>query len=1018
MRIVVVVSLLLVALIAGGLLAVPRLVAWDDYRAELTERAEAITGQTVAVKGRIGLELLPQPTLTLAQTTLSSPPDRPGGVLEVDRLDLKLQPLPLLRGEFKVDEVRLVRPILQLERSSDTRPTALALLASGGIALPLAADGARRLSVVDGRAVLDGIANATAREVRDINLDIVAQASGGPFALTGDFVVAEQPFRLTAQLGGLAPDVWSPFQLELSAAETGTDPASLNFRGLAWWDPKAPRLRGELTLVGSDIQADYATFERAFGDGAPATVPWLSAPFRLAGHLRFADSQLQLDELRLKVADTEAEGKLDLDIAHRPRLDLQLDLPRLAAPGTWTLADLSLGPLAGLATTVQGQIDLAIDALDYRRATIRRVRAKVSLSGDGQMTVEQARAVLPGQTRIGFTGTLTGGGEAAELSGALTAVSDDLGAALAWLDLQPKGVPEGRLQTLGLASQVAISNQTLRLTDADLRVDASRLSGSLAVSLGPRSQIAAAVALDRLNLDAYGPDAEPARLIEGLAQAFNHIDAAIEAQVGRLTWHDLRLHDLTLNGRVVEGRLTLTELSAGGDAESDVRLSGDVDLERRTFDLGARLQTARPAQLLRSLGVEPPIVLARLTPVSLDGRLEGDARALDLKLEMRHGQARLDVNGAIDWSGGERPTYALNLDASHPDYWTLLDELGVVRAPDGEQPAPLSLSGKLQGNLVDDANVVGTARFGDMSVTGRVGWQNTSPRPRISVRLSVGQPSLETLLALATVGGLRLAPALMAQPLAGNWPEQPLAFGRLDQLDADIHVSGKGGLVGSGFELAATLDQGKLMIDRLSSDLWKGRVEIQASVDGGRPLPFMALALDLRSIDAAALAAWLGLPPVISGSANLYAEATTAGDNLRDLVRGLIGDVKVELRDGRLLGDALARLRDAEAPAAPASAGAAAADASTDEAKVPSLAGRFALKRGIATAQSVQLGLDGTKAQLSGTIDLLVWAADLTLRPENAAAADAVALRLIGPLDRPQIRLLEPPAPPVPGQAP
>ncbi len=1017
MRIVVVVSLLLAVLIAGGLLVAPRLVAWDDYRAELTERAEAITGQTVAVKGRIGLELLPQPTLTLAQTTLSSPPDRPGGVLEVDRLDLKLKPLPLLRGEFKVDEVRLVRPILQVERSSETRPTALALLASSGIALPLAADGARRLSVVDGRAVLDGVASASAREVRDINLDIVAQAPGGPFALDGDFVVAEQPFRLTAQLGGVAPDVWSPFQLKLTATETGTDPASLNFRGLASWDPKAPRLRGELTLAGSDIQASYATFERAVGDAGPGPPRWLSAPFRLAGRLQFADSQLQLDELRLKVADTEAQGKLDLDIAGRPRFDLQLDLPRLAAPATWTLADLSLGPLSALATTVQGQIDLAIDTLDYRRGTIHRVRAKVSLSGDGRMTVEQARAVLPGQTRIGFTGALAGGVEAAELNGTLTAVSDDLGTALAWLDLQPTGVPEGRLQTLSLASQVAMSNQTLRLTDADLRVDASHLSGSLAVSLAPRSQIAAAVALDRLSLDAYGPDAEPARLIEGLAQTFSHMDAAIEAQVGRLTWRGLRLHDLTLNGRVVEGRLTLTELSAGGDAESDVHLSGDVDLEHRTFDLGAGLRTDRPAQLLRSLGVEPPIVLARLTPLSLDGRLEGDARALDLKLALHHGEARLDVNGAIDWSG-EGPTYALDLDASDPDYWALLDELGVVRAPDGEQPAPLSLSGKLRGNLVDDADVVGTARFGDMSVTGRVGWQNTGSRPRISVRLSVGQPSLETLLALATVGGLRLAPGLMAEPLAGNWPGQPLAFGRLDQFDADLQVSGKGGLVGSGFELAAKLDQGKLMIDRLSSDLWQGRVEIQASVDGGRPLPFMALALDLRSIDAAALAAWLGLPPVIGGSADLHAEATTAGDNLRDLIRGLIGDVKVDLRDGRLLGDALARLRDAQAPAAPSSAGAAVPPAGTSEAKVPSLAGRFALKRGIATARSVQLGLGGTEAQLSGTIDLLLWAADLTLRRENAGAADAVALRLIGPLDRPQIRLLEPSAPTAPGQAP
>jgi hypothetical protein len=1017
LRIVIVVSLLLVALIAGGLLAAPRLIAWDDYRSELTARAAAITGQRVAVKGRIDLELLPEPILTLAQTTLSGPPDRPGDVLEVDRLDLKLRPLPLLRGEFAVDEVRLVRPTLQVERPHETGPTALALLASAGMALPLAADGARRVSVVDGRAVIDGIGAAAAHELQDINLDVVAQAPGGPFTLNGDFVIAEQPFRFTAQLGQAAADAGSSFQLKLTAADTGTDPASLNFRGLAWWDAKAPRVRGDLTLTGGDLQAGYATLARAFGDGTAAPPLWLAAPFSFGGHLQFAGSQLQLEELRLQLADTEARGRLDLDLAGRPRLDLRLDLPRLAAPGGWTLADLHLGPLSDLAATLQGQIDLSIDALDYRRGTIRRVRARMSLSGDGRMTVEQARAVLPGLTRVAFTGGFAGEGDAAELSGTLTAVSDDLGAALAWLDLQPGGVAEGRMQTLSLTSRLALSNQKLRFADAELRVDASRLSGALAVSLGPRSQIAAAVALDRLNLDAYWPDAGPARLTEMLDRAFEHLDAAIEARVGRLTWHDLRLHDVTVNGRALGGRLTLTELSAGCDAETDVHLSGDLDLEHRTFDLSTKLQTGRPAQLLRSLGVEPPIVLARLTPVSLDGTVKGDARAVDLKLELRHDRARFGVNGAVDWSG-ERATYALDIDASHPDYRALLDELGVGQAQAGEQPAPLSLTGKLQGDLVENATVVGTARLGDMSLTGRVGWEKTTSRPRLSVRLSVGEPSVETLAALAALGGLQRGPGMAARPLAGAWPAHPLALHRLDDLDADIEVSGKGGVVGSGFELAAKLDQGRLMVDRLSSDLWDGRVEIQASVDVRRPLPFLALALDLRSIDPAALTAWLGLPPVVDGSADLHAEATTAGNNLRDLIRGLIGEAKVDLRDDRLLGDALTQLREAEARAGESSARAVPTGPGTSDAKVPSLVGRFAVKRGIATAQSVQLELDGTQAELSGAIDLLVWAADLTLRPEHETGADAVALHLVGPLDRPQVRVLEPPAPTLPGQAP
>ena len=122
MRILIVIAVLLIALVAGGLVAVSRLVVWDDYRDELTARAEAMTGQSVAIQGRIDLNLLPQPTLTLGQTTLASPAD--AARLEIERLDLELKPLPCCGGRLDVEEVRLIRPVLQVEPATDGRAEA------------------------------------------------------------------------------------------------------------------------------------------------------------------------------------------------------------------------------------------------------------------------------------------------------------------------------------------------------------------------------------------------------------------------------------------------------------------------------------------------------------------------------------------------------------------------------------------------------------------------------------------------------------------------------------------------------------------------------------------------------------------------------------------------------------------------------------------------------------------------------------------------------------------------------
>jgi uncharacterized protein involved in outer membrane biogenesis len=327
------------------------------------------------------------------------------------------------------------------------------------------------------------------------------------------------------------------------------------------------------------------------------------------------------------------------------------------------------------------------------------------------------------------------------------------------------------------------------------------------------------------------------------------------------------------------------------------------------------------------------------------------------------------------------------------------------------------MTGSLSGDLSAEAALVGSARLGAMSLTGRVGWHRGPPRPRLSVQLSAGEPSLQALADLAAVVGLAPDPSLLGKPRPGDWSAQPLALHGFDALDADIELSGKGGVAGPGFEVLARLEQGRLLVDHLAAALWDGRLEAQASFDLARPLPFLALALDLRAIDPKGLAAWLDLPPVVAGPLDLYVEATTAGTTPSDLIRGLIGDAKVTLPDGGLSGDALAALRP-RPDAAPADGGSAAGSRDAGAVPIADLAGSFTLRRGIATTAAVPFVLDGAEARLAGTIDLLLWAADLILRLDDGRAdGAAVGLRLVGPLDRPQILLLEP-AEPMPAQAP
>ncbi len=1018
-RILVVVAVFVAGALVGGLVLLPRLVSWNDYRDQLTEQAAAITGQTVAMGGQIELELLPRPTLTLAEATLSSPSAAPAGrSLVVDRLDLRLKPLPLLRGRLEVDSVRLVRPVLRIEAPDASRAHAL-LLAGGGMLSPLGGGGGpARLTVVDGRALVGDGERSPEHAIEAINFEVGSAGPNGPYTLDGQFAIAAQPFGVTGRLGQIHSDSWSTLQVVVTAAESGSDPTVLSFRGLAWSDLAAPRLRGDMSLTGSSAEAGLDALGRALGGQLPVLPEWLAVPFRLGGHLDLVDDQASFAQLRVALGATEAEGSLQIGFAGpRPEFDLELDVPHLVVADAWPQDGAGLAPLTALAG-LKGRIDLSVQALDWRGGTMRRLRTTLALTGPGQVTVEQARASLPGQTSVDFTGALAGQGADALLQGALAVVCDDLGKLLAWSGLEPTGVAAGRLRTLSLDSQLALNASTVRFTDAELRVDASRLSGSLALGLGARPQVAGALTLDRLDLDAYLPAASPAQIVERGLRLFGALDAALQARIERLTWRGLRLQQVALDARSVAGQLTLNDLSLQDAADTRGRIAGALDLERRSFDLSGTVQTARPLQLLRGLGVAPPLMLARLTPVSASGTAKGDLEAFDMALELHHDDTRLALEGEVKTPPAGPISYALALEGDDPDYRQLLERMALLVAPAAAGPAPLKVTAEVTGDLAGQTAAVGTAQLGAMSLTGQVDWQPAEPRPRLALRLSAGQPSADGLAVLAALAGVRHDSILLQPGPGGAWSTEPLAFGWLESADAEIELSAKGGLAGPGIELRAKLDQGRLMVDRLATALWGGRLDAQVSVDGARPLPFLALALDLRRVDAKALTAWLDLPPVVEGAADLYLEATTAGNSMAELVRGLIGEAKVGLHDGRLVGADLSQLAAAPATAATGVDGAAAAAAPAIA--VPDLSGSFALKRGIASARQVRLELADTPVSVEGTVDLWLWAADLTLSPDPARGPqqDALELRLVGPLDRPQLRLRRPPAPPLPSQAP
>jgi uncharacterized protein involved in outer membrane biogenesis len=992
LRILIVTAAVLIALIAAGLVAASRLVAWDDYRDQLTAQAEALTGRSVAIRGRIDLDLLPRPTLTLGQTTLASPPDADDGVrLEVDRLDLELKPLPLLGGRLDVDEVRLVRPVWQVAPVAEqgSKPLRLGAVAAW---LPPTPGGPSRVSIVDGRVVLPPSTLGEVSRLEQINLVLAATPPSGALVLDGTFALNSQSFRIDARIGRLTDERSSTVRMELSVGDAGA--STLTFGGVVWWRADAPRLRGELTVAGADARSAIGAASTAVGQEIVPMPPWLAAPFRLTGRLGLEDQRLELSAGALALDGAELNGSLRVLLAAVPEIHLQIRTPQLDIPPgpPAGVTDGGLAPLLAFASSIHGEVDLAVGALDYGGIAAQQVRASVRLGGDGAAMISDARAVLPGQTDVSFAGRLTGVAADAELRGKLTAVTQDLRGALAAFDLRPGEVAESRLNSLSLASEVSLRRDAWRFGRIELRVDATRGTGSLAINPGPRPRIAADLALDRFDADAYWPDQTAGDLLARLAGPLGTVDAAIEAQLARLTWRGVYLQDVGLAARAVNGRVRIKELTVGNLAEAKGRVVGDLDLAARAFDLSAELRDVQPARLLRRLGYDPWLPLARLKPATIEGRATGSFDVAQVELEAGDGAATVELAGEVGWTG-EQPHYQLDVDAEHPDFRALLADLGAGTFFAPGPTGPLSLAGRVQRDPEGAAAVAGTARLGVTSFTGRVAWQADQARPRFAARISVGEPSAPVLGGLLDLSGLHLEWPAPDGGFQGRWSGRLLALPLLDRFDGELMLSSKGGLAGDGLELTARLEQGRLTFDQVALALWRGRLHGQLSFDARRPLPYMVAELDLDAFDPSGLAAWFGVPPLVAGPADLHVAATGAGDSVRALVRSLLGQVEFRAQGG-VLPQALPEDLAASSPEQHGGGAGAAAPAS--------LAVSFALERGILVTRPTELEFGDLRARLEGSVDLYLWAVDLTLQ----AADGGPVLKVVGPLHRPQVRLL------------
>lgn len=932
LRYLAVAGVLLLGAALAGAWFLPGLLDWNRYRDTLAAVAATQLGRAVHIEGDVGLQLLPEPTLTAARISIGGNED--DITLSAGELRLRVALGPMLAGRLEARELSLRRAELRL-------PWPL-----GHAAYHLRPPRGLEAHIEDSRLVVGEVAFTS------VDAIIASNPDTGTLSARGTARYAELPWRFTGGLSALRADGSAGLQVTLDGRDAVSDTGA-SFAGRLAADG---RLTGTLAARGADLSR---------------LVPAPPVAWRARGQLAAQGGLAAADDLALEIDGSPARGSVALRVGAQPRLDLALDasrldlnawLPVLLRPRQFRMP-LGLG--------------LSADAAALAGGTLRRLRADFDLAADG-LGLREVSAVLPGDASARLSGRVLSVGGQLRLLGQGSLGAPDLRTTLRWLaPLAPAlagALPPEVARTASFAARITAGPGRLALDELQGTFDGARLGGRLAIGLDGPPRVEADLALDRLALDPWLPDQPPH--FAGLPRRFAGFGAAIRLRARAASLGDVPINDLVLEAEAGAAAITVRRLE--GSVEGiHVAASGAVGGDGRLTGARLALATADASPLATLLPAEwratPALWRA---PASLTIEAEGPEDALALRAGLDLGDAHLDAQPTLDLVAGSA-TGPLAL--RHPGAPRFLTMLGLPDARRWTGDGSLSLVGDVTGSERRQAIGPFELTTGDVRSTGELVLDRHGHEPTLSGHLDVDtgvlpvpDPRADDPLPLWMLRGWRAALHVTAAHLRGG--------GR--SLADDVAV-----------DLA--LDDGRLRLDGLTGRMLDGTLAGSAALDAAAIPPRLSLRAELAGLALPGQALGT-TPDVSGGHLEGRLALDAAGYSPAALLATLTGTATATVQggaaDGFDLGGAVAALQNADPGVGQDRLRAALAGGSTGFARLDVAA---SVARGVVTLDGTRLSADAGSAELAGTLDLPEGTMDaqLTLHPALAHAPD-LTLRL------------------------
>ena len=1106
----------LVAFLVIAVLVGPGLVDWNSYKAEITTRAKEAAGLDLHIDGDLELAVLPTPALVANKVRLSNPDGATSNeMVRLKSLQVRVALGPLLTGRVQVQTIRLVEPVIELERFADGRWNVLEALNSNqetttvqdaqpgtGVVSAGASDTLDvRLDnfvIENGTVIYRDAVAGTVEKIDTINAKVAAASLNGPFDSSGSLVARGIPLSYDVSLGNIIEGRTVPVSFSVGILpENGQISASGAITGLN----EIPTFKGKIAGDSSRLS------DLVHGISGVGELPgMLGQPFAFQAEVVANAAGAGLTDLKITLGTTELTGAANAAIAETVDVVIDLSTPSVNLDEWLSLAAVqrppsitstSQGKTSGIESAtsavtlnmpakpaaangavgeggdfvlpdgISGSLALSADSLTLRGGLVRQARVNVELA-NGEMTISQLAAQLPGGADVAVFGFLSPVGGKPQFEGQVEVSVSDLRGAVDWIGVALPPLPSDRLHKMTLAGKLKATAQQVQVSGIDLQFDSSRLTGAATVNLSRRPSFGVDLTLDRLNLDAYlvapggrgttttaaatavGEEAQksPAAkndnpITDALAglKFLESFDANIKAGIETLVYGGTSIKDIAFDGVLYDKSLDLKRLSVNKLVGSSVSLKGvfgnlsgipslkDVQLDGKITDL---------PRLMRMVGSVPPLEAKSVGTIALKTRLDGPLLTPQVNVDLRGAGATAIAAGKLSLLpliGGFDGT----LDIRHKSLTGLLRSLGVEYQPTGKLGG-LNLAANVKADISSLTLRELTGKAGPVALQGDITVAIDGPRPKITARLGTGEINVDALMPISGSAFLddlkAIVPAAFVLPKVGSavpsfrrqvalkpgkWPTDPIDMSALNAFDADLKVKSSAIVSGNyrveNADIVAAVDGGVLRVSRLNGGLFGGVFDAKGTVTAADPIQVKtAVTLKGVNVDKALLA--VTGEKMATGDAEMNVDLETNGNSVAALIGGMNGRGTIALKKldvktggkGSAMSAALglvAGLNNIGGALSGNKAGGAAAD----------ITGSFDITHGVARSNDLKLISGMGNGRAGGTIDLARWLVDVAgqvdlsqnfisqVLNQGAPTSTAVPFSIRGRLDAPTIKL-------------